>query len=204
MTVAPGTRPSPPAPTRRMATYADVLAAPPHVVAEILDGELVTHPRPAPKHAIAASALGGELAGPWQRGRGGPGGWIFAVEPELHWRSDVVVPDIAGWRRERLPHLPETAYFETPPDWVCEVLSPSTEKWDRGVKRDIYARAGVSHLWLVDARARLIESFALTEGRWLLLGAAQDEAEARLSPFDAVPLELAALWPLGPPAASAP
>ncbi|MGE3246122.1 MAG: Uma2 family endonuclease, partial [Beijerinckiaceae bacterium] len=111
----------------RRATYADLEAVHPHLVAELINGALVTHPRPAPRHAIAAIALGGEISGSFQRRQGGPGGWIFMVEPELHFGENVVVPDIAGWRRERLPQLPDTAYITTPPDWLCEVISPSTE-----------------------------------------------------------------------------
>jgi Uma2 family endonuclease len=112
--------------TRKPATYADVLAAPDHVVAEILDGELHLSPRPAPRHAAASSGLGGALHGPFDRGRGGPGGWRILDEPELHLGADVVVPDLAGWRRTRLPRLPDEAYFTLAPDWICEVVSPST------------------------------------------------------------------------------
>ena len=129
---------------QRAATYEDLLAVPEHLVAEILFGRLVTHPRPAPRHAVARSALGSVLGPPFQFGRGGPGGWIFMVEPELHLGAHVVVPDLAAWRRERLPALPETAWIEIAPDWVCEVLSPSTERYDRGDKRLIYAEAGVA------------------------------------------------------------
>ena len=124
---------------QRAATYEDLLAVPEHLVAEILFGELVTHPRPAPRHAIASSALGGVLAPPFQFGSGGPGGWIFMGEPELHLGPHVAVPDLAAWRRERLPSLPETAWIGIAPDWICEVLSPSTQSYDRGEKRTIYA-----------------------------------------------------------------
>ncbi len=115
---------------RRRATYEDVLRAPEHLIAEIIDGELVTQPRPAGRHSAVASALGEELGPPFKRGRGGPGGWLLLYEPELHLGSDVLVPDLAGWRRERLPYIGDEAYFTLPPDWVCEVLSPSTEKRD--------------------------------------------------------------------------
>lgn len=189
-----------PAPARRSATYADVLAAPDTVVAELIDGSLVTQPRPAPRHGLASSSLGEELIGPFQKGRGGPGGWIFVDEPELHLGGDVVVPDMAGWRRDRLSSLPDTAYFTLRPDWVCEVLSPSTEEWDRGPKRRIYASAGVPFLWLVDPRAKLIEAFALTDGRWLLLATVSGGDEVRVAPFEAVSFPLAALWPLDAPA----
>lgn len=187
------------APAKRHATYADVLAAPADVVAELIEGALVTQPRPSPRHGLAASSLGGELMGPFQKGQGGPGGWIFIDEPELHLDGDVVVPDIAGWRTERLHVLPETPYFTLPPDWVCEVLSPSTEDWDRGAKRRIYASAGVAHLWLVDPRVKLIEAFALTGGQWLLVGTVSGPEDVRLAPFEAVCFPLSVLWPLDPP-----
>jgi Uma2 family endonuclease len=179
----------------RAATYADLEAVPPHLVAEILFGELVTHPRPAPRHAIAITELSASLSGPFRHGRGGPGGWIFMIEPELHLGDDVVVPDIAGWRRERLPELPDTAYLTTPPDWACEALSPSTEHLDRGPKRRIYAEAGVSFLWLLNPRIRLLEAFALVEGRWLLLAALRDDDPASVAPFEAAAFSLGRLWP---------
>lgn len=186
-------------PAKRRATYADLDAVPPHLVAEIIDGELVTQPRPAPRHGVAANSLSNEITGPFQKGRGGPGGWVFAVEPELHLGPDVVVPDIAGWRRERLPALPDTPYLETPPDWVCEVLSPATVPYDRGAKRRIYGRAGVAHLWLLDPQARLLEVFALTAGQWLLAATFQDAEEVVAPPFDAISFSLGVLWPFDPP-----
>lgn len=123
----------------RPATYADIEALPPHVVGEVLFGVLHSHPRPAPRHAAASSAIGIELGNPFQRGRGGPGGWVFIDEPELRLGPHVIVPDIAAWRRERLPTPPEAAFIATPPDWVCEVMSPSTGRTDRTDKLAIYA-----------------------------------------------------------------
>ncbi len=113
------------------ATYEDLLKVPRHLVAEIINGRLVTHPRPAPKHALAYSSLGDELVGPFHKGRGGPGGWWILDEPELHLAADILVPDRAGWQRKRLPELPQTPYFQLAPDWVCEILSPSTARGDR-------------------------------------------------------------------------
>ena len=152
---------------RRTATFEDLASVPDHLVGEILGGVLHTSPRPAPRHANAASVLGSDLNALWQRGRGGPGGWWILDEPELHLGPDALVPDIAGWRRERLPHLPEQAHFELPPDWICEVLSPSTALLDRARKLPIYARAGVPWAWLVDPVQRSVEVFRLQEGAWL-------------------------------------
>ncbi|RXF73881.1 Uma2 family endonuclease [Hansschlegelia zhihuaiae] len=186
-------------PAIRKATYADLEAVPPHLVAEIIDGRLETHPRPRPSHGGAANELGYELTGPYGRGRGGPGGWLFLPEPELHLGLDVVVPDFAGWRRERLPAEPQTTYIETPPDWVCEILSPSTERLDRGSKRRIYAEAGVGFLWLLDPSARILEAFALAAGRWLLQATFEMGDEVRVAPFDAVGFPMDALFPFDTP-----
>ena len=153
------------APTvRRPATYQDVLDAPEHMVAELIDGALHLHPRPSFLHGQAASSLGDELVSPFQKGRGGPGGWRILDEPELHLGEDVLVPDLAGWRRERMPELPSEHWTSIVPDWVCEVLSPSTRSVDLTDKRRIYAGAGVGHLWLIDPEARTLEAFALCVG----------------------------------------
>lgn len=183
-----------PAHGRRPATYDDLLAVPDHLVAEILDGDLHTSPRPAPRHAQATSGLTIDLGGPFDRGRGGPGGWHILAEPELHLGDDVVVPDLAGWRRTRLTELPEQAFFTQAPDWVCETLSPSTERIDRGKKLAIYAREGVAHLWLLNPVAETLEAYRLEQGRWTLLVTHAGDVAARIEPFDAVELELWRLW----------
>lgn len=179
---------------RRRATYEDLLAVPDHLVAEIIDGDLHTSPRPAPRHAHATTGVAADLVGPFDRGRGGPGGWRILVEPELHLGADVVVPDVAGWRRTRATTLPEQAYFTLAPDWVCETLSPSTERIDRGKKLAIYAREGVAHLWLLNPIAETLESYRLEQGRWLLLATHAGDVGARIEPFDAVEFELWHLW----------
>ena len=178
----------------RRATYQDVLDAPAHSVAEIIDGALYTHPRPAPRHAVASTVLGGELGPPFHRGQGGPGGWWIIFEPELHLGEEILVPDLAGWRRERMPELPESAYFTLAPDWACELLSPSTRKLDLQRKRPIYARESVKHLWLIDPLDRTLEAFELHQGRWLLIASAQDEEPISIRPFDAITFSLADLW----------
>ena len=179
----------------RRATYQDVLDAPPHKVAEVIAGTLHTHPRPAARHAWASSRLGGRLDGPFNPGAGGPGGWWIVFEPELHLGEDIVVPDLAGWRRETMPEYPDGAYFTVAPDWVCEVLSPSTRQLDQGEKRDLFAREGVRHLWFVDPDARTLEAFELREGHWLLLATLVDDVPVSLPPFDAITFPLGALWP---------
>ncbi len=181
-------------PAKRRATHDDLLAVPEHLVAEIVDGDLVTSPRPALPHAEASSALGGELRGPFQRGRGGPGGWIILDEPELHLSSDVLVPDLAGWRRERMPFIPNRAAPELAPDWVCEVLSPSTSTLDRVRKLPIYARERVNHAWLVEPIQRTLEVLRREGERWVVIGSFEGDAVVRAEPFDAIELELGALW----------
>ncbi len=179
---------------KRRATYEDLLAASSDRVAEIIDGELVTQPRPASPHARAASRLAMDLGDPFDRGRGGPGGWILLYEPELHLHGDVLVPDLAGWRRERMPEMPHAAAFELAPDWVCEVLSPVTAATDRAGKMPIYAREKVGHIWLVEPIARTLEAYRHEHGQWLLLGTWRDEAKVCVEPFEAHELELAGLW----------
>ena len=179
----------------RRATYQDVLDAPEHMVAEVVDGVLYTHPRPAPLHAYAHSELGAKLRTLYGRGgNGGAGGWLILLEPELHLGEDILVPDVAGWRRERMPAPPETAYFTLAPDWACDVLSPSTRRLDQSRKRDIYARESVAHLWFVDPEAYTLEVFELRDGLWTLLETASGETEVAPPPFDAAPFNLGDLW----------
>jgi hypothetical protein len=184
------------------ATYADLVAVPPPAVAELIEGTLYTFPRPAPRHAGAEGALLIELGNPFLRGRGGPGGWLILIEPEVRFPDptapkgfSAVSPDLAGWHVERLPRLPKTAYVELAPDWVCEVLSPSTETYDRGTKMPLYARNGVKHAWLVDPILRSLETFTLgADGRWIVGPVYEDDALVRAEPFEAFELELGVLW----------
>lgn len=181
-------------PVPRRATYDDLRALPPERIGEIIDGELHSHPRPAPRHVQSSSVLGIDLGAAFQRGRGGPGGWWILDEPELHPGRHVLVPDLAGWRRERMPTLPDTAWFELAPDWICEILSPATARLDRVKKMPIYAEAGVAHLWLVDPDLRTLEVYARDGAHWVLPGSHADQDVVRAAPFDAIELELAALW----------
>ena len=182
-------------PATAPATYQDVLDAPPHLVAEILNGTLHTHPRPAMRHALASSGLHTDLSSAFQFGRGGPGGWWIIFEPELHLGQDILVPDLAGWRRERMPDYPDTAYVTLAPDWALEVLSDSTRRHDLHGKRPIYAREGVAHLWLVDPVNRTLEALELHKGQWLLIGSAKDHEPVSIRPFDAITFSLGDLWP---------
>jgi len=183
-----------PAPAKRPATYQDVLDAPPNKVAEVLGGALYTSPRPASPHAGAASGLGATLGNPFQYGRGGPGGWWIIDEPELHLGDDIVVPDLAGWRHERMPEYPDVPYFSQAPDWICEVLSASTRTLDEGMKQAIYAREGVPHLWFAEPRERWLAAYALRGKRYALLRKLAGNASVSLPPFEAIAFNLGDLW----------
>lgn len=181
-------------PLDRPATYDDLVRLPDHLVAEIVDGELHASPRPAPLHASAAAELGALLIPSYRHGRGGPGGWRILSEPELHLDADVLVPDWAGWRLTRMPALPSTAYFSLPPDWVCEITSPSTAALDRTRKLAIYAREAISHAWLLDPFARTLEVLRLENGRWTILATHANDEVVRAEPFGAIEIPLADLW----------
>lgn len=186
-------------PVRKRATYEDVLAAPEHVRAEVIDGELHLHPRPARRHLRAASALGGTLFGAFDAGSFGPGGWVIITEPELHLGTprDILVPDLGGWREENYPggDDEDAPFFEVAPDWIAEVLSESTARVDRVRKLPIYARERVAHVWLVDPRDRTVEVFRLGPDGYVLAATwGGDEAPAILEPFAAVAIPPAAFW----------
>jgi Uma2 family endonuclease len=192
-------RPASTSETKARATYLDVIDAAEHLVAEILGGELVLTPQPGLLHANASGRLFRALGGPFVDAVGGPGGWILQYEVELHFATDgleVLVPDLAGWRRERVSEMPKTAAVHVAPDWVCETLSSSTEKIDRSRKMAIYAREGVSHLWLLDPRHERLETYRLKGGAWQSCGPRDDPArpDFRAEPFGSVALDLSKLW----------
>jgi Uma2 family endonuclease len=186
---------------KRPATYEDLLKVPEHLVAEIIEGELYTSPRPASPHARAASILGARVITSFDDGGGGPGGWWILTEPELHLGPNVLVPDLAGWRRERMPVLPNTAAFTFAPDWVCEVISPHTGRLDRLKKLPLYAREDIPYAWIVDPILRTVEVYRLMSGRWSLLGTYGGDETVRIEPFDAIEIPLATLWLPDAPAA---
>lgn len=180
--------------SQKLATYADIEALSSNMVGEIVRGVLYTTPRPASPHAAAASAIGEELGPPFKRGRGGPGGWVILDEPELHLGGDVLVPDLGGWRRERMPEMPHVAAFEMAPDWVCEVLSPSTARLDRGEKLPVYARERVAHVWVIDPLQQYLEVLRLDGETYRIVGTYFADARVRAEPFDAIELDLTLLW----------
>jgi len=177
--------------------YLELEALPENQVGEIINGALhALHasPRPAGPHGRAASVLGMDIGNPFDRGNGGPGGWWIIDEPELHFVDQVLVPDIAGWRHQTLPEIPQDHRFTVAPDWVCEVLSPSTAKIDRIEKMPIYARQSVSYLWLVDPVAKTLETYTLTHAKWTLTGSYKDNDKVSAAPFEAIELQLEGLW----------
>ena len=181
-------------PIQKPATYEDLLAVPDTLVAEIIYGVLHSHPRPAPKHARTSSVLGFQIGNPYDLGSGGPGGWWILDEPECHLGDDIFVPDLAGWRKERMPKLPETAWFELAPDWVCEVLSPSTARIDRAEKMPLYASYGVEFIWLIDPDLKTLEAYKNVNGQWVLLTTLDNDKDVSVEPFDAITFSLSALW----------
>ncbi len=180
--------------TTRRATYQDVLNAPAHLVAELIDGKLYTQPRPGFPHATANSRLMSRLGPPFDFGEGGPGGWCIVIEPELHLNKDILVPDMAGWRRERMPEIPTGAYTALAPDWVCEVLSPSTQKLDRSLKQHIYARESVGYLWFVDPQVKSLEAYRLCGVEWGLIDKLFKNDRVSLPPFEEISFNLGDLW----------
>ena len=180
----------------RRATSQDVIDAPTHRVAEIVDGRLYLSPRPPPRAALAKAGLNVVLGRPFGRGRDdGPGGWWLLREPELHFGADVVVPDFTGWRRARMPEIPLIDFVTLAPDWVCETLSPEMRDLDLDAKLPVYARKGVAHLWLIDPADRTREAFELRDGEWALIAVAKDDEPVSVRPFDAIMFSLGDLWP---------
>jgi Uma2 family endonuclease len=179
---------------RRPASYADIEALPEHLLGEIIGGELLVSPKPAGPHVLAASTLAGILLNTHQRAQGGPGGWWILSEPELHLGRNVLVPDIAGWRREKMPRVPQTHAFEIAPDWVCEVISPATRKIDRRKKPPVYHRAKAGHLWLLEPLNRTLEIFRWSEAGWVLAESFSDDDKVKAEPFEAAEIDLLELW----------
>jgi len=185
----PNPRTSPP-------TLADLDALPSGVVGEIIEGVLYTMEKPRARHQRTGTGISGDLRGPFDLGRGGPGGWWIIGEPGIELpNTPEISPDVAGWRRERMPELPIDEPIRVVPDWACEILSPRTRRHDLLIKVPYYAKIGVSYHWLVDIEARTLTAQRLETGRWLTLGVFGDEMEARIEPFDAIPLNVASWWP---------
>ena len=179
---------------KEQASYADLVAAPGDQIAELAGGDLYLSPRPRPRHARIASALGSDLHDAFDHGRSGPGGWWVIFEPELHLDGNVLVPDLAAWRRDRMPSLPDEGWFEAAPDWVCEILSPSTEELDRTRKMPRYAYAGIPTLWIVDPPARRLEIYSRNQTTWHLDATLTDVASVSAPPFEAITIDLGRLW----------
>ena len=184
-----------PSPAKRKAVYDDLCNLPQNVTGEIIKGELYTSPWPHPRHSNVVSAVGSELKPPYQfKKGGGPGGWIILIEPEVMLGEDLLVPDLAGWKKERLPKLPKENWISVVPDWVCEILSPSTVRIDRVRKMPIYAEYKVSYFWLIDPIVNTLETFQLKDGVWMVVGNYADTEKVWAAPFSEVEIDLANLW----------
>jgi Uma2 family endonuclease len=178
----------------RRAIYGDLFDIPENMTGEIINGELHATPRPSRKHVYAGSVLGDEIGSPYRAGRGGPGGWIILIEPEIAFGKDIIVPDLAGWKKERFPIEEPNNWISVAPNWVCEILSPSTSQVDRTEKMPVYAQHHVSHAWLIDPMLRTLEVFQLESDRWMVLGAYAKAAKVSVEPFVEIELDLSVLW----------
>lgn len=181
--------------SRKVPTIADLEALPSGVKGEIIDGVMYTMTRPRGPHQRLGLGIGADLRDPFDRGRGGPGGWWILPEPGIELlNTPEISPDVAGWRRERLPNLPSDAAITVVPDWVCEILSPTTRRHNLLIKKPYYASVGVLFHWIVDLEARTVTAYRLENGRWSELRVWGDERDARIEPFEAVALDVASWW----------
>jgi Uma2 family endonuclease len=181
-------------------SLADLDALPPGIVGEIIEGVLYTMTKPRMRHQRGGLEIGSGLLGPFDHGHHGPGGWWIVTEPGIELpNTPEISPDVAGWRRERMPEMPVDEPIRVVPDWVCEILSKHTRRHDLLIKLPYYARIGVAYAWTVDLEARVLIAHRLESGAWHTIGTYSDETEARIEPFDVVPLRVADWWP---PAAS--
>ncbi|MDR3569792.1 MAG: Uma2 family endonuclease [Syntrophobacteraceae bacterium] len=181
-------------PAKELATYKDLYSIPEDTIGEIIGGELIATPRPAPRHSHVVTILSEELGPPYRRGRSGPGGWIFLYETEIRLGEDTVVPDLAGWRKERFPPQFEHNWIPVSPDWLCEVLSPGSFRSDKVKKMPLYARHGVGYIWLIDPVAMAMDAFRLESGRWSLLGSFTENDKVRVEPFQEIEIDLGDFW----------
>ena len=182
-------------PAEKKATYQDIYNLPQDMTGEIIGGELMATPKPAPRHTHVTTVLGAEIEPPYRRGRGGPGGWVFLAETEVRLGEDLVVPDLAGWRKERFPARIENNWIPVSPDWVCEVLSPKTVRTDKVRKMPLYARHAVGHIWLIDPAALTLDVFRLgSQGGWNLLASFAENDRVRAEPFNEIEINLDDLW----------
>jgi len=180
--------------TKKTATYEDLYSIPENMTGQIINGELFAMPRPSPRHCHVVSGIGFEIGPPYRFGRGGPGGWVILDEPEIKLGQNIFVPDLAGWKKEKLPKFPKTNYISVLPDWICEVLSPGTEKTDRADKMPVYAQFGVPYLWLINPVEEILEVFKLDSGRWTLLAVYAENEKVRAEPFQETEINLENLW----------
>ena len=182
-------------PAKKKATYEDLFNIPENMRGEIINGELIVTPRPSRKHGYVAATLIEEVGPPYHRGRGGPGGWIFIVEPEIILGEHIIIPDVAGWKAERFPKEEEQNPISAVPDWVCEIISsPKGELYDRGEKMSIYAEYGVHHAWLINPAIRSLEAYRLESGRWSRLGVFGERKKVRVEPFQEIEFDLGDFW----------
>ena len=181
-------------PARKRASYEDLYAIPENMVGEIIDGELIATPRPSRKHGYTASIVGSEIGPPYNMGRGGPGGWIIIGEPEIALGDNILVPDLAGWKKERFPATEDHNWISVCPDWICEIVSPGSIRIDRVIKMGLYSQHRVPHFWVIDPTNKTLEVLGNEAGRWVILGTYAEDDKVRAEPFPAIEIDLRSLW----------
>ncbi|MDR3568906.1 MAG: Uma2 family endonuclease [Syntrophobacteraceae bacterium] len=180
----------------KKADYEDLFTIPDNMIGEIVNGKLIATPRPSSRHSHVAAVLSGKLIPPYRLGEGGgPGGWILLYEPEIMLGEHLLVPDLAGWKKERFPRTTQSNWISISPDWVRELLSPGTARYDRIEKMAIYALQGVLHAWLIDPNLKTVEVFELdSSNRWVNRTAFTKKGKIRAAPFEQVEIDLDYLW----------
>lgn len=181
-------------PAKKISTYDDLYRLPDNMIGEIIDGEIIASPRPSRRHGYTASTIGDEIGPAYRLGRGGPGGWIIIDEPEIAFGENILVPDLAGWKKERFPVEEEHNWISVVPDWVCEIVSPSSAGIDRVTKMGIYARHRVPHYWIIDPIGKTLEVLENNNMQWSIIGSYAGDDKVQADPFPAIVIDLGSLW----------
>jgi Uma2 family endonuclease len=177
------------------ANAADLAALDERVRAEVIRGVVVEKAAPSFEHGDAQSSLAAALKDPFQRQRGGPGGWWIATDVEIELEvHEVYRPDLVGWRRERMSERPRGRPIRVRPDWVCEVLSPSNAEYDLGAKLFTYHRSAIPQYWIADPEHATLTVYRATEHGYVVVSSAGRGDRVRAEPFEAIEIAIEELF----------